>query len=129
MARSVVQWYEIDVPTKKVEQQNAYGASGKYYFFPAIQTDISRNGYVMFGRSSSTEYGSLRYTGRRVTGAKHDLEGSRLIKAGESAYLGGRWGDYFGICRDGDNSRRVWGYGEYAATRGRWGAWVAEMSY
>lgn len=128
-ARSVVQWYEIDVAKKKVRQQNAYGAKGRYYFFPAIQTDIRRNGFLVFGRSSSTEFGSLRYTGRRVNAPKHDLENSRLIKGGESAYLGGRWGDYFGICRDGDNSRRVWCYGEYAATRGRWGTWVAETGY
>ncbi len=128
-ARSVVQWYEIDVAKRKVRQQNAYGAKGRYYFYPAIQTDIRRNGFIVFGRSGNTEYGSLRYTGRRVSAPKHDLENSRLIKGGESPYLGGRWGDYFGICRDGDNSRRVWMYGEYAAVRGRWGTWVAEAGY
>ncbi len=128
-ARSVVQWYEIDVVTKAVVQQNRYGASGKYYFFPAIQTDIDRNAYVVFGRSSSSEYGEARYTGRRATAPANDLESSSRIKAGESAYTGQRWGDYFGICRDGGNNRRVWMYAQYAETGNAWGTWVASAGY
>ena len=31
----------IDVPSRTVVQQNAYGASGRHYFFPVVQTDIS----------------------------------------------------------------------------------------
>ena len=128
-ARSVIQWYEIDVPSKRVIQQNAYGARGMYYFFPAIHTDIDRNAYLVFSRCSASQYVQLRQTGRRVTGATNDLESSRLVKAGESAYTGNRWGDYFGICRDGGDNRRVWGYGEYAAQRGRWGTWVFSARY
>jgi hypothetical protein len=123
-ARSVVQWYEIDVLAKTVKQQNRYGASGKYYFYPAIQTDISRNAFVVFSRSSSSEYGQLRQTGRRVTDPQNDLQNSALVKAGEGIYTGGRWGDYFGIARDGGNSSVVWGYGEYARTGDTWGTWV-----
>lgn len=128
-ARSAVQWYEIDVPSAKVVQQNGYGAKGAYYFYPAIQTDISRNAYVVFSRSNADEFGSLRQTGRRVAAAPHDLENSVLIKAGESAYLGGRWGDYFGICRDGGDAGRVWVYGEYAESGGQWGTWTASLKY
>ena len=128
-ARSALQWYEIDVTTGAVVQQNAFGASGRYYFFPAIQTDINRNAYLVFSRSSSTEYGHLRQTGRRVTDPANDLQNSVVVKAGHSAYTGGRWGDYFGICRDGGNSTRVWGYGEYAAAGGAWGTWACEMRF
>lgn len=128
-ARSALQWYEIDVPSGRVEQQNAYGAKGKYYYFPAIQTDIRRNTYLVFGRSSATEYASLRETGRRQNATPNDLENSRLVKSGESAYSGNRWGDYFGICRDGDDPRQVWCYGEFADARGRWGTWVGEIGY
>ncbi|MEL6865578.1 MAG: hypothetical protein AAFP19_14220 [Bacteroidota bacterium] len=128
-ARSVIQWYEIDVPTKKVKQQNSYGAKGMYYFFPAIHTDINRNAYLVFSRCSKSQYVSVRQTGRRVIAPLNDLENSRLVKRGESAYSGGRWGDYFGICRDGGDNRRVWGYGEYAAQRGRWGTWVFSARY
>lgn len=128
-ARSAVQWYEIDVPTAKVVQQNTYGAKGSYYFFPAIQTDISRNAYIVFSRSGANEFGSLRQTGRRVTAPANDLENSALIKAGESAYLGARWGDYFGVARDGGDAGRVWVYGEYAESGGQWGTWAASLKY
>jgi hypothetical protein len=119
-ARSVVQWYEIDVPSHSVVQQNRYGATGMYYFFPAIQTDFARNAYIVFGRSSASEYGSLRQTGRRVNDAANDLQGSVLVKAGESAETSGRWGDYFGIGRDGGDGSTVWGYGMYAGTGNTW---------
>ncbi|MCG8360706.1 MAG: hypothetical protein MI920_34530 [Kiloniellales bacterium] len=128
-ARSCVQWYEIDVGNKRVFQQNRYGASGKYYFFPAIHTDLRRNAYVVFGRSSASAYASLRRTGRRVSDPRNDLQNSALVKAGESPYTGGRWGDYFGICRDGGDARRVWGYGQYAESGGRWGTWVCSMKF
>jgi len=128
-ARSCVQWYEIDVPTAKVVQQNKYGAKGYYYFFPAIHTDIFRNAYLVFSRSSSGTYGALRRTGRRVGDPANDLQNSALVKAGEGVYTGGRWGDYFGICRDGGEAARVWGYGEYASAGGRWGTWVCSMRF
>jgi hypothetical protein len=134
-ARSVIGTYEIDVPTKKVANQKRYGAKGKYYYYPAIQTDISRNAYVVFARSSSSLFVELRYTGSKATNANRNWEGSRRIKAGESTYSRmdsrgrNRWGDYFGICRDGGNNTAVWMYGEYAESGNSWGTWVASSSY
>jgi hypothetical protein len=129
VARSAVQWYEIDTNTKAVIQQNGYGASGKYYYFPAIQTDLRRNAYLVFSRSNATEYASLRQTGRLVTDPANDLQSSSLIKAGEGSYNGGRWGDYFGICRDGNDANQVWVYGEYADTGNTWGTWVGALKF
>jgi len=119
-ARSVVQWYEIDVPSRTVVQQNAFGASGRHYFFPVIQTDISRNAYLTFGRSAADEYGQLRQTGRLVGDPAGQLQGSALAVAGQASYNGGRWGDYFGIGRDPSDARTVWSYGEYAGTGNTW---------
>lgn len=124
VARSAVQWYEIDVAARQVVQQGAFGASGFYYYFPVIQTDISRNAFLCFGRSNSAEFGSLRQTGRRVADAANILQSSALIKAGESAYLGERWGDYQAHARDGGDGARVWLYGEFADARDSWGTWV-----
>ena len=128
-ARSAVQWYEIDVSNKSIVQQNGYGASGRYYYFPSIQTDLRRNAYLVFSRSGENEYASLRQTGRKVGAPNNDLENSKLLKAGESSYTGGRWGDYFGMCRDGGDANRVWMYGEYADAGGNWGTWVASAKY
>jgi hypothetical protein len=129
VARSGVQWYEIDVDSKAVVQQGVFGATGFYYFFPVIQTDISRNAHLCFGRSSTAEFGSLRQTGRRVSDAPNTLQGSALVKAGESAYTGRRWGDYFGHARDGGNANQVWLYGEFADARDAWGTWVCSTRF
>lgn len=128
-ARSVVQWYEIDIPTKSVVQQGAFGAPGLHYFFPVIQTDIERNAHLTFSRSGADEYGQLRHTGRRVGAPLNSLEGSALVRAGESAYSGGRWGDYFGVGRDPSDRRTVWTYGEYAAAGNTWRTWVHAGRY
>jgi len=128
-ARSVVQWYEIDVPTHAIAQQGAFGASGRHYFFPVIQTDIARNAYITFGRSAADEYGQLRQTGRLVGDAPNTLQGSALVVAGQSAYTGARWGDYSGIARDPVDSRTVWSYGEYAGAGNTWRTRVSAAKF
>ncbi|MGH3814478.1 MAG: hypothetical protein ACRDUV_18830 [Pseudonocardiaceae bacterium] len=128
-ARSALQWYEIDTSTRQVVQQGGYGAPGFYYYFPVVQTDINRNAHLCFSRSNAQEYGSLRQTGRLVTDALNSLQGSALVKAGESAYTGGRWGDYFGHARDGGDAARVWLYGEFADARDSWGTWVCSTRF
>ncbi len=127
--RAAVQWYEIDVPSRTVTQQGVFGASGFYYYFPVIQTDVNRNAYIAFGRSSSAEFASLRQSGRRVTDAANTLQGSVLVKAGESAYTGQRWGDYFGNGRDPADIGRAWLYGEFADAANAWGTWVFSAKF
>ncbi len=128
-ARSVVQWYEIDVPGRSVVQQNAFGATGRHYFFPVVQTDVNRNAYVTFGRSADDEYGQLRHTGRLAGDAPGQLQGSALVVAGQGPYNGGRWGDYCGIGRDPSDGRTVWSYGQYAATGNTWRTRVAAARF
>jgi hypothetical protein len=129
VARSGVQWYEIDTTTRQVVQQGGYGAPGFYYYYPVVQTDIARNAHLCFSRSSKQEYGSLRQTGRRVSDAANSLQASALVKAGGSAYTGARWGDYFGHARDGADAGRVWFYGEFADARDSWGTWVCSTRF
>jgi hypothetical protein len=128
-ARSILQWYEIDVPSRMVTQQNGFGAARRYYYFPAVHTDFSRNAYLVFSRSGADEYAQLRQTGRRTGDAAGSLQGSALVAAGDGAYTGGRWGDYFGICRDGSDSRVVWMYGERAARSNSWATRIAAARF
>jgi hypothetical protein len=129
VARSGIQWYEIDVVSKSVVQQGVFGATGFYYFFPVVQTDIARNAHLCFTRSNDREFGSMRQTGRRSTDAPNTLQGSALLKAGQSAYTGGRWGDYFGHARDGGDAGLVWLCGEFADARNAWGTWVGSTRF
>jgi hypothetical protein len=52
-----------------------------------------------------------------------------LVKAGEGIYTGGRWGDYFGIGRDGGDSSTVWMYGQYADTGDAWATRVCAARF
>jgi hypothetical protein len=128
-ARSIIRWYEIDVPSQSIAQSNGFGRAGAYYYFPAIQTDIGRNAHLVFGRSSENEYAHSRQTGRRTTDAPNDLQGSAAISTGLSAYTGDRWGDYFGICRDPADRSVVWMYGEHADSGGQWATRVASTQF
>lgn len=128
-ARSAAQWYEVDVPTKKVIQQNAYGQKGSYYFFPVIQTDLNCNAFMAFSRCSPSEFACFRITGRKKAAPLGDMEGSVLVKAGESAHNSGRFGDYFGIGRDGADANRIYAVGEYAESSGLWGTYVVSAKY
>lgn len=124
---SVLQWYEIDALSNTVIQQGRFGARNWYYFFPAIQTNIVRDAFLIFGRVAKSAFVQLRQTGRRSNAPPNILQNSALIKAGESAYTRGRWGDYEGICRDPANARRIWMNGEYAETGDTWGTWTCEV--
>jgi hypothetical protein len=129
VARSVVNWYEIDIPSMKIVQQNRFGQKGSYYFFPSLQTDINRNMALVFGRCSSNEFPQLRQTGRRVSGAPNSLEGSVRLVAGLSANLSRRWGDYFDAARDPANTNTMWLYGAYADANGKWRTRAASVRY
>jgi len=128
-ARCAIQWYEINVPTSAVVQSNFYGQKGSYYFFPAVQTDLNKNAFIIFGRSNTNEFANLRLTGRRAAAAAGDLENSVLVKAGESAHLSGRYGDYFGIGRDGADANTIVAIGEYAESGNNWGTYVVRTRY
>ncbi len=99
------------------------------YRFPAIQTDLARNAYLVFSRSGADEHAQLRQTGRRVGDPANDLQNSALVRAGEGSYTRGRWGDYFGICRDGGDGSTVWMYGEYAGTGDTWATRVCAARF
>ena len=128
-ARCAAQWYEIDVPSAAVIQENAYGKSGSYYFFPVIQTDQNRNAVMAFSRCSPAEFACFRITGRKVGSALNNMEDSILVKAGESAHTSGRFGDYFGIGRDASDVNRIYAVGEYAESSGNWGTYVVSVKY
>ncbi|MCW2308093.1 hypothetical protein [Rhodobium gokarnense] len=130
-ARSCAQWYEIDMPTATVVQQNRFGASGIYYFFPALDVDQRRSAYMVMARSSATEYASIRETGRRKEYTAGEMAPSVQIRAGDGSYSVNasrqRWGDYFTAVRDGQDLYKVWVYGEFAAPNNQWSTWAASL--
>jgi hypothetical protein len=127
--RSAVRWYEIDVNSNAVVQQQDFGAANLYYSYPVIQIDSSRNAFMVFTTVGATTFAQMRQTGRKVTDPVSTMQGSALVKAGVSAHTSGRWGDYFGIARDPSLTNEVWGFAEFASASGQWGTWVVKMKF
>ena len=129
--KASIKWCQIRAAGPTVVQQGVYGTSGLHYFYPACCPDNNGNVTIVFSRSGPSEFGSIRYTGRRATDLLGTLQASTLLKAGSAHYArlddGGRnrWGDYNGVAADPANPRLVWFYSEYAAAPDTWArGWV-----
>jgi hypothetical protein len=128
-ARSVAQWYQIDPGPPHVVQQGRYGAPGAYHFFPAVQTAANSDAFVVFTRSSATDFAQLRATGRDHGDPPNTLRNSAVVQAGSSTYRNTRWGDYFGVARDPADDGTAWLYGEYAGAAGSWATQVCSVHF
>lgn len=129
---SAIRYLKINTSTKKTVLDKTYGSDAAYYSYPAITVDSSGNIYLVFSRYKSTEYGCVRFSGRKTTDTK--MQGSASLKAGEAYYVlkddsgRNRWGDYSGIARDPSNGY-IWFYGEYAKPSNQWGTWIGKAKF
>jgi hypothetical protein len=130
---SAVHYLKINTTTNAAEINQLYGADGAYYFYPSIATDSADNIVLVFVRSSASEFGSIRYTGRLTTDAT--MQDSASLKDGVQCLTGNRYGDYQGAAVDPADGTKVWIYGEWAArTAGTpvdfdWGTWIGQVSF
>ena len=129
VARSVAQWYQLDVAAAKTVQQGRYGAPGVYHFFPAIQTIANGDAFMVFARSSSTDFAQLRATGRVPADPPGTMANSVVDQAGSSAFRSTRWGDYFSVARDPDDDGIAWMVGQYAAPAGTWATKICSVFF
>ncbi|UFP93790.1 hypothetical protein ISF26_18730 [Gloeobacter morelensis MG652769] len=113
---NVVELSNVDGGSPSRRQQIVFGASGLYYYFPALRTDSANNMTVVFSRSGSSEFPGVRYTSHLNAAALNTLESSVSLIGGSAAYTGTRWGDYFGAALDPTDNRSIWIYGEYKRT-------------
>jgi hypothetical protein len=81
-------------------------------FFPALRPDAAGNLVVVYGESGLTLRPQLTVVGRLADGT---MTPPAVIAQSPSAYLGDRYGDYFGAARDPLDSRVVWVAGEAGA--------------
>ena len=129
---SAIRYLKLNVSSISATYDETYGRNNSYYYYPAIDVDKSNNIYLVFSRSSSTEYASARFSGRKTTDTA--MQGSGTLKAGEAYYVKkdsngrNRWGDYSGIARDWSTGD-IWLYGEYAKPSNQWGTWIGRTKF
>ncbi len=105
-----------------------YGSPGTAFLYePAVMVDVFNNVFLVFNRSSASEFVGLHVTGRLVTEPANTLQASAQLKAGLGPYSFLRWGDYSDISLDPANQVRVWVAGEYADSGDRWATWVGGL--
>ncbi|MEZ5354887.1 MAG: hypothetical protein R2762_19810 [Bryobacteraceae bacterium] len=133
--RAAIHWFQVRAASSTLVQEGVYGNRSFHYFYPAGCPDNQGNLTVVFSRCGPSEFGSIRYTGRRSTDALGQLQGSKLLKKGLAHYQGldsggrNRWGDYNGVAADPANPRLIWFYSEYASAVDTWGTWVGRAFF
>ncbi len=100
--------------TPNLKRQVIYGGPNLFYYYPALITDSSNNGATVFSRSGSSEFPGLRYG--ICPAASPSCNSSLPLVAGNTFYLGSRWGDFFGAALDPSDNSTIWLYGEYKGT-------------
>ncbi len=111
--RSCLRLIEVDTTGPTVLQDHDIGASGYYYFYPAVSFDSSGNLGVIFGMSSSSVYPGLAVTGQPTYNSANTFESPLTLKAGSSSDTSSRYGDYFSAMTDPSNGHVIWVGGEY----------------
>ena len=131
---SRARYARLDVATQTVREDEAFGADGCWYFYPAVAVDAGDDLTMVFGRSCTDQYPGVGVTTRSIADAA--LEASVSLKDGDGSYvvptgnddLVNRWGDFFGAGLDPADPGRVWVVGEYAGAHEDWLTWVAETA-
>ena len=133
VARSCLRIVELRTDTMTARQDLTYGASGQYYYHPALRPDAFGNLHVVFSSSSSSSYMSVRVAGRSVGDPLNTLQASTLLRAGGGAQTdpSGRTGDYSGAALDPSAPEKVWVIGQYIASTGdwNWATFVAQLQF
>src|SRR5262249_8366753 len=112
--RTASPWFQMKATNGALVQQGMYAGKGLHYCYPAARPDSNGNMIMVCCRSGTSEYASVRYTGRKSTDPLGQLQASALLKAGlgNSQRIDGqgrnRWGDYAGIAVDPADPRQVW---------------------
>ncbi|RMD86947.1 MAG: hypothetical protein D6813_14230, partial [Calditrichaeota bacterium] len=129
---SAIKYEKIDVINNTVDIDAVYGSDNEYYYYPNIYVDAYNDIFLVFGKSSSSEYAGIYWAYRTPTDTR--LRKSQPLKEGEGVYTGElwgepRWGDYSGICLDGANNNQIWFYGEWAKSNGEWSTQVGSFRF
>jgi hypothetical protein len=109
LVRSCARIVELSTATRTVTSDSDLSQLGAHLFYPAIRPDGSGNLVVVYGESGLSQQPEVVAVGRMPDGT---LTNPVVIAQGASAYLGDRYGDYFGAARDPANPGLVWVAGE-----------------
>ena len=109
LIRSCARIVELSTVTRAVTTDRDLSERGAHLFYPAIRPDVSGNLVVVYGESGLSVLPEVVAVGRTPDGT---FTNPVVIAQSVSAYLGDRYGDYFGAARDPVNPGLVWVAGQ-----------------
>jgi hypothetical protein len=122
---SAIRLLKITTGTNTAARDLTYGQDLFHFFYPEMCPDTAGNAYVIFQRSSTTEFVNTRAACEPWT-----TPASTLVKAGVACYQidpnRNRYGDYTGIAPDPDGT--VWAVGEHSQGASSWATWLTALS-
>jgi hypothetical protein len=124
-----------NITTAEERQEDCFfcggqGAAGSS-FFTTLIPDSENNLTMTYTYSDNNIYPEMAVTGRRVSLADSNMNGSGYVIAGGSGlYTQGRWGDYSAVAPDTSKagSPLMWTAGDYDAS-GNWGTAISSQTY
>ncbi len=126
-------WYEIEMngwptsgnpPTLRQSGTVDLGEN-TYLSFNSIFADDAGNAYMVFARSSLSEFWSISRTYRQAGDALGFMSPPAFVKQSMAAYGSTRWGDYSGVVQDPFVPDKFWSHHEYTPGGGQWRTWIA----
>lgn len=136
VARSSIQWWEINPATTGIVQRSTIDdPSGQYFYaFPSIGVNASNDVLLGYSRFSTGEYATAAYSFHAATDGLDNVRSNAVLKAGLASYyktgdgVRNRWGDYGATVVDPANDLSFWTIQEYAQTGNtNWGTWIGRL--
>jgi hypothetical protein len=130
-ASALLRWYELDTDDKSVKQVRGWGRPDGDYFFPTVASD-GNSTMITYNESGPDTPVRIEVAGRTPDHTQSSLEDVTVIKYGESAAPGGRWGDYTGIVvnpGEGDTYYTIVQYANDEDTTNDWETWIGSAEF
>ena len=128
LLRACARVVELSTATGTVTRDDNLSQPGANLFYPTVRPDASGNIVIVYGESGAALNPQVAAVGRAPDGTFTDPV---VIAQSPGAYLGDRYGDYFGAARDPVDPSLVWVAGEAGTAvvgGGGWATVVASVS-
>jgi hypothetical protein len=130
-----IHYLEIDTATQMLSSEIHISKPNHFYGYPDIMVDHSGNVFMVYNRSSASEYPGVYYSAK-PNGTNNFLD-DMLLKTGEgdiNVFCGNtanpyiRFEDYTDIMFDPADSTKLWIMGEYIGNDNKWKTRIGKLS-
>jgi PKD repeat protein len=131
--RGGIRWFELRRPTGgswAKHQEGTYAPDTKNRWMGSIAMDKDGNTALAYSWGSSSDYPSLKYTGRLASDANGTMNQPEItLKAGGSHISSNRFGDYSHLALDPVDGCTFWFTNEYGKSGGQWGTHISSFKF